>query len=70
MNEATKKLKWLIWSLEHDSWWKPNHQGYTLKKEEAGRYSFEEALKIAISANHYRGNNPPLEAMLPDSNDQ
>ncbi len=25
-----KKIsKWLIWSIEHNGWWKPSYHGYT-----------------------------------------
>lgn len=57
---------WLIWSLEHEAWWKPGYAGYTDVKAEAGRYTFEEARKIVINANRYRGDATPYEAMLPD----
>lgn len=43
--------KWLIWSNEHDAWWRPNHAGYTFKVVEAGLYSYAEALKITAQAN-------------------
>lgn len=43
--------KWLIWSLEHDAWWRRNSQGYTHNLEAAGRYSYEEALQITAGAN-------------------
>lgn len=28
---------WLIWSYEHDAWWKPGGFGYTSTLAEAGR---------------------------------
>lgn len=36
---------WLVWSHEHGGWWRPGDWGYTPKTEEAGRYSYREALK-------------------------
>lgn len=36
---------WLVWSHEHGGWWKPSDWGYTPRAEEAGRYSYRDALK-------------------------
>lgn len=51
--------EWLIWSNEHEAWWRPNHRGYTCIIEEAGRYSKAEADSIVANANactpHRRG---------------
>jgi hypothetical protein len=41
---------WLIWSNEHSGWWRPMSMGYTPKVEQAGQYSFSEALKICSGA--------------------
>jgi hypothetical protein len=59
MNEK----EWLIWSIEHNAWWKPNQNGYTQEKTGAGRYTFEQACKIVRIANIY-SNNAPNEAMI------
>ncbi len=52
--------KYLIWSNEHNSWWKPYSYGYTNSIQEAGRYSLEEAMEIEKDANGYlaRGQEP------------
>lgn len=42
---------YLIWSIEHDAWWKPASRGYTKKRSEAGQYTYEEAKKIVKNAN-------------------
>jgi len=55
--------KWIIWSFEHKAWWMPLSRGYTEKVENAGKYSYEEAVKIVTSANAYGRIN---EAMLPE----
>jgi len=43
--------KYLIWSNEHNAWWRPAHAGYTDSTDRAGRYSEAEALKICNGAN-------------------
>jgi len=56
---------YLIWSIEHNAWWKPCKNGYTKLRLEAGKYDFAEALEIVEQANKYRGNNDcPNEAMI------
>lgn len=55
--------EWLIWSIEHSAWWKPNHNGYTKKREEAGRYTFHEACKIVREGN-INLKDTPNEAMI------
>ena len=69
--------KWLIWSIEHNGWWMPNHNGYTRRVDYAGRYSFEEAKKIAEGANYgltrsqedQKQRNTPNEAICPAPED-
>lgn len=41
----------LIWSFEHDAWWRPNRCGYTKVRSEAGVYEITEALDIVNAAN-------------------
>ncbi len=45
----------LIWSNEHEAWWRPNSAGYTTFLERAGRYTKDEALRICRSAGHRAG---------------
>lgn len=40
-----------IWSNEHKGWWKPNKNGYTQNRREAGIYPEAEAREIVESAN-------------------
>lgn len=72
-----KSDKWLIWSIEHGAWWKPDRNGYTSKFKEAGRYTYEEALELVTHANwnlwnldkakgNKARNNMPYEAMVQD----
>lgn len=59
-----EEQKYLIWSLEHKSWWGANHCGYTPFSEAAGKYSFEEAKKILAESNP-RFCQTPSETMIP-----
>ena len=45
--------KVLIWSNEHDGWWRPMRCGYTSFKELAGWYDLDEAIEICKDANKY-----------------
>lgn len=64
--EATEK-KFLIWSVEHGAWWRPDHLGYTRNRPDAGRYSLAEASYICAKANQFvPGVNPPHECMVPE----
>jgi hypothetical protein len=44
---VTRNDGWLIWSREHDAWWKPNQCGYTTDMMCAGRYHRDDADRIA-----------------------
>lgn len=43
-------MDYLIWSNEHQAWWRPNSSGYTTFVEAAGRYPRAEAISIASGA--------------------
>ena len=43
-------MRYVIWSFDHQAWWRPNRQGYTTKLAEAGRYSAEEAGQIVTDS--------------------
>lgn len=55
-----KNPKWefntdyLIWSNEHNSWWKWHKRGYTTDIDQAGHYTKEAAVEICNTANHRR----------------
>lgn len=53
--------KYLIWSNEHQAWWRPNSQGYTVHLEAAGRYDSGEAIEIASTGRDgwFEGEPPP-----------
>jgi len=62
---------WLIYSHEHDAWWKPGGWGYTGRQDEAGRYTEEKAREICERAAYgWRDGQLPPEVMVPvDSSD-
>jgi hypothetical protein len=41
-------MPYLIWSDEHEAWWRPDHRGYTTDVNEAGAYTFYEAAEIVV----------------------
>ena len=53
----------VIWSIEHEMWWKAGRCGYTRDLSLAGRYGEHEALQILRSANIVKVN----EAMVPEA---
>lgn len=57
------KREWIIWSIEHNAWWKPRRNGYVIERVNAGRYTYDEAVKIVESGNINK-NNTPNEAMI------
>lgn len=46
-------MVWVIWSREHNGWWRANRNGYTNLLKEAGHYTLEEATDICIESNKY-----------------
>jgi hypothetical protein len=66
-------MKYLIWSEEHQAWWKPGKTGYTRSIFKAGRYEQPEAVEIVKSGNQYLDPtcDPPLnEVAIPDPIDE
>lgn len=56
---------YLIWSNEHQLWWKANNRGYTKDIHEAGVYGFHESLEIVGQANkHAPRDEWPHEVMV------
>lgn len=50
--EAARLEIYLIWSNEHNAWWRPNRNSYTTDISKAGRYSLEMAIEICNGANY------------------
>jgi hypothetical protein len=57
---------WVVWSFEHNAWWRPHRWGYTADVHEAGRYTEFEAKVIELHANIVRIHERamPLEEAL------
>ena len=67
IRERPQDKCWLIWSNEHGAWWKSARRGYTPNREEAGHYSFAEAVEICGADTKYgRLRNVPSETMIPE----
>lgn len=47
---AEQRLRYLVWSNEHQMWWRPAERGYTDSIEEAGRYPYGQAAAIVGKA--------------------
>jgi hypothetical protein len=58
---------WLVWSMEHRLWWAPNGNGYVKSRSHAGRYSYDQAVRIVADANWSPDHDThPSEAMILD----
>ena len=66
--DSTRKerMKYLIWSNEHEAWWKPVGHGYTINRGDAGYYDLEQAIDICTNANvHLNDTQRPYECIVP-----
>lgn len=57
-------LDWIIWSHEHQAWWKAGRNGYSEFRKDAGIFTLDEALEICRNANCWIKDRPE-ETMLP-----
>lgn len=61
-------IHFLIWSTEHNAYWRPDSAGYTRIQSEAGRYSEQEAQAICDSNSRRSGSTldecVPAEIMM------
>lgn len=63
-------MEYLIWSIEHQAWWKYRARGYSKNVADAGLYTLEEATRVCLDANRFRAEKPeqpPNEAIVPVS---
>jgi hypothetical protein len=60
--------RWLVWSNEHNGWWRPGRAGYTEDMGQAGRFTFTEAQQIITDSARggVQRNGLLAEYMLPD----
>lgn len=74
MPDSNITIPWLVWSHEHNAFWRANHQGYTRSIERAGRYTRAEAEAICKNASYGEGrryanqpdnDTPPNEICFP-----
>ena len=67
-SQSSPSPLYLIWSNEHDAWWRPESCGYTTFIESAGRYSKAEAEDICSFARSPVSNQVvPPEVMVEES---
>lgn len=60
------RVDYVIWSNEHQAWWKPSGLGYTPYFDQAGRFSRANALQIAADARGgWSPGKPPPEIAIP-----
>jgi hypothetical protein len=59
-------VKFLIWSIEHKKWWRPNGMGYTPTFSEAGRFSLENAVEICRPLRWPEHSHADLDLIFPD----
>lgn len=67
MSSTAWDKKWLIWCHERDMWWKSNRQGYTYYLQEAGKYTYSDALEVCKEANQYSSDTPQETMVEADS---
>lgn len=56
---------WLVWSREHNAWWRPNSAGYTDNVFNAGRYAEWEARDICRGGRDPQRDGSPSEVAIP-----
>lgn len=59
-------MQYLIYSREHEAWWKPAERGYTTDIDQAGRYSREKAAAICEGANKHASTVQEFMHLDPD----
>jgi hypothetical protein len=67
LKNPTTQPKFLIWSREHQAYWKAGRNGYTKNADEAGVYSLREGLEICQNAHEWVNLtvHGPEETLLP-----
>lgn len=64
-------MKYRIWSIEHQGWWKLGEMGYTQDRLLAGIYEEKRVHEIVLRANRYlKPTDIPHEALVPVEEDE
>ena len=58
-------MLYLLWSREHQGYWKWNRHGYTTDLKEACLFSLEEATQQCADSNLFLSTKPPEELIVP-----
>jgi len=61
---TTTAQHYLIYSREHNAFWRPGSRGYTHLVEDAGRYALDEAIEICLDANDSVHASDPEEVVV------
>jgi hypothetical protein len=64
---ALESEVYLIWSHEHGLWWRPHSAGYCVAVDDAGWYSYDEAISICKQRDGFDPKERPSEVMVPMS---
>jgi hypothetical protein len=51
--DGNEEREWLVWSTEHQGFWRHGAFGYTQEPDKAAQYTEAEARKICADANRY-----------------
>lgn len=61
---------WLVYSREHNAWWRPTASGYTNHIEAAGRYTKTAAEAHCGTRDYHDKDNPPeVMSLAPEAGD-
>lgn len=58
-------MLYLLWSREHQAYWKANHHGYVTSAAEAALFTLEEAVEQCRQANLFLDTKPPQDLIVP-----
>jgi hypothetical protein len=50
VSKATLDARYLLWSGAHSAWWRPGALGYTTDRDQAGRFTIEQAMRYIVAS--------------------
>ena len=59
-------MKFLVWSIRKNAWWKQNAEGYTKQRDEAARVDLDLAVEWAMTGWKASERAIPEDAIVPD----